>query len=103
MTHPTRIALSMIAVALAAQVSGAATPPSTRCEVGKLKTVASYASCRLKEDAKALTKGSSPDFTNCEKKINSKFPKLEEQAGPNVCPGGDGDLSDIKGRTDDFE
>jgi len=76
--------------------------PDLRCEVGKLKTVASYTSCRLKADAKGLTKGLSPDYGSCESRILSKFPRLEDQAGPGVCPSGM-DVADIKDRADDFE
>ena len=40
----------------AAGASLAGVPADVRCEVGKLKAVASYASCLLKEEAGALSK-----------------------------------------------
>ncbi|MFN2376514.1 MAG: DUF1566 domain-containing protein [Candidatus Binatia bacterium] len=79
----------------------AALTPETKCEVGKLKTVAAYASCRLKTEAKGLTQNLTPDFTKCVSKIDTKFPKLEESAGPGVCPS-ENDLVDIRDRTDVF-
>lgn len=76
-------------------------PPAERCEVGKLKLVATYASCRLKEEATALSKATSPDFSRCVDVLTTKFPKLEEAAGPMVCPSED-DVGDIQARSDDY-
>lgn len=81
--------------------AAAALTPEAKCEIGKLKTVAAYASCRLKTEAKGLSQELTPDFSKCESKINAKFPKLEEAAGPDICPS-ENDLVDIRDRTDVF-
>jgi len=95
-------ALATAAMALAATGASAALAPDVRCEVNKLKTTASYASCRLKAEAKGLSDMVAPDFTKCEEKINTKFPKHEEAAGPGICPS-ENDVADIRGITDDYE
>lgn len=76
--------------------------PELKCQVGKLKQTASYTSCRFKAEAKALATSLTPDFSRCEGKFNTKFPRLEEIAGPGVCPS-EADLGDIRDRADDFE
>lgn len=101
MTKPARILLAA-ALLLAAAPVHAALAPEVRCEAGKLKAVASYASCRLKADATGVIKNLSPDFSKCEEKILVKFPNLEEAAGPGICPS-ESDVIDIMDRTDDFE
>ncbi|HEY2773604.1 MAG TPA: DUF1566 domain-containing protein [Candidatus Binatia bacterium] len=94
--------LGSLLLLLPALPAAAGLSPDVRCETGKLKTTASYASCRLKADALGLVKSLSPDYSNCVSKIDSKFPKLEEQAGAGVCPSNN-DLGDIRARTDDYE
>ncbi len=76
--------------------------PEVRCETGKLKAVASYASCRLKADSRGLVNNESPNFDSCAEKILARFPKLEDDAGAGVCPS-ENDVADIKDRTEDFE
>jgi hypothetical protein len=92
---------STIVLGLAAVAQGAL-PDDLRCQIGKLKAVSSYTSCRLKADATGLQKNLTPDFTNCVEKFNTKFPRLEEVAGVGVCPS-ENDLGDIRDRSDDFE
>jgi len=86
----------------AASTHAAPLTPELRCEIGKLKAVATYSSCRLKADITGLTKNLSPDFSRCESKFTLKFPRLEEQADPAMCPSSN-DVVDLKDRTDDFE
>jgi hypothetical protein len=95
------LAVSSALTALPA-VSHAALSPALKCETGKLKTVASFASCLLKTEAKAVADMASPDFTKCREKINTKFPKYEANAGLGICPS-EGDVTDIRDRTEVFE
>jgi hypothetical protein len=90
------------ALVAAPAVSFAALTPELKCQTGKLKTVASFASCLLKTEAKAAGDLLTPDFTKCREKINTKFPKYEENAGAGICPS-EGDVADIRDRTELFE
>jgi len=72
-----------------------AVEPATKCEAGKLKEAAKYLSCRLKADAKAVTKSASADYSKCDEKLTTKFPALETKAGAGVCPT-EGDASTEK-------
>ena len=96
------VAIVTAAMALSATPGNAAMTPEVKCEVGQLKATASYASCRLKTEAKALSDMVTPDFTRCEEKFNTKFPKYEENAGPLVCLS-EGDLGEVRGLSDDYE
>jgi hypothetical protein len=86
------------AAALAAitlySVPALAADPMVTCEAGKLKISASYASCRLKAEATAVNKATSPDYSKCDEKFDDKFPATEVKA-ENVCPSL-GDQADIK-------
>ncbi len=95
----------LVAAALVTSIAPAWAGPTAdiKCEIGKLKAVAAYASCRLKVDAKALYPPAAADFAKCVDKINSKFPKLEESAGPGVCPSEGTDLAEVRDQSDDFE
>jgi hypothetical protein len=90
-----------VAGVLAMAPAWAVVPPDQRCEAGKLKLVASYALCRLKVESSAVAKNEIPDYSRCEEKFNTKFPKLEVNAGAGVCPS-EGDVGDIRDRSDDF-
>ena len=46
----------------------AALSDAAKCSSFKLKTAGGYAECLLKEDAKAVKKGSAPDYSKCESK-----------------------------------
>jgi hypothetical protein len=96
------VAALAVTSALAATSAHAALTPALKCQTGKLKTVASFASCLLKTEAKAVGNMLTPDFTKCREKIDIKFPKYEANAGPGVCPS-EGDLVDIRDRTEAFE
>jgi hypothetical protein len=60
--------------------------PAVKCESGKLKESSKYAACRLKADAKAVTKGIAADYTKCEAKFTDKWAKTENKAGVGICP-----------------
>lgn len=99
---PLSAAVAACALALVPAVAGAApVSAADRCEAGKLKLVAGYASCRLKEDATAITKAVSPDYSRCVDVFTGKYPKLEESAGAMVCPT-EGDLAGIQSRSDAY-
>lgn len=94
-------ALAVALVACASLPALAAASAAERCEAGKLKLVATYASCRLKEEATALSKSTTPDFSRCVDTFAGKFPKLEDVAAPMVCPSED-DAADIQARSDAY-
>ncbi len=89
------------AIAVVPAVSHALTP-ELKCETGQLKTVASFASCLLKAEAKAVGDMVTPDFTKCREKYNTKFPKFETNAGPGVCPS-EGDLVLVRDHAEEYE
>lgn len=94
------VAVTAVLLGMIPVLAGAATlTPADRCEAGKLKLVGTYASCRLKEESTALSKGIAPDFSRCVEVFSTKFPKLEDNAGPMVCPTED-DLVDLRDRSD---
>lgn len=93
---------AVVALALVAIDTQAGLDPALKCQIGKLKHTAKYASCRFKAETKALAKSLTPDFSRCEDQFNTKFPREEEIAGPGVCPS-EADLGDIRDRADDFE
>ncbi|MFN2427714.1 MAG: hypothetical protein ABR587_14855 [Candidatus Binatia bacterium] len=104
MFRNTKFVVAAATALLATTVSGAAAAlaPDVRCESGKLKATAVYASCLLKAESKGLLKMLSPDFSKCVEKFNAKFPKLEEQAGVGICPS-EMDVADIRDLTDEYE
>ena len=78
--------LMTIGILLAWSAPASAVEPAAKCEAGKLKEAAKYLSCRLKADAKAVTKSASADYSKCDEKLTIKFPALETKAGTGVCP-----------------
>lgn len=64
---------------------GAATDEQ-KCHSKKLKLAGVHAACRQKADAKAILKGTPPDYAKCDEALASKFAKTEEKAGPGICP-----------------
>ena len=74
-----------------------AADPAVKCESGKLKEASKYGACRMKADAKAVTKGGSPDYAKCEGKFADKWNKIETTAGPGVCPS-EGDATSMDSR-----
>ena len=95
---PAGVFAALVIASLTTDAAGAVTE-AVKCESGQLKAVASYASCRLKADAIALTKNISPDFTKCSEKITSKFPALEDA---NAC-NSEGDVAQIISLSDNYE
>jgi hypothetical protein len=96
MTTTIRFAATMAVVFLSVTVAQAA-DPAVKCESGKLKESSKYASCRLKADAKAVTKGVAADYEKCESKFADKWAKTESKAGPGVCPS-EGDQASMDAR-----
>jgi len=82
LTVATLIGLTVSLVPLAARAGD----PAVKCESGKLKESSKYAACRLKADAKAVTKGEAADYAKCEAKFADKWAKTETKAGVGICP-----------------
>jgi hypothetical protein len=80
------VTVSAAALVGLAAIAADAADPADKCESGKLKESAKYASCRLKAESKAILKATTPDFTKCESKFTPKFNALETKAGMGVCP-----------------
>jgi hypothetical protein len=93
MTTTIRFAAAVAVVFLSVTVAQAA-DQALKCEVGKLKTASKYAGCRLSVESKAVKKGEAPDYSKCTGKFSTKWQKLEEKAGPGVCPS-EGDENSI--------
>jgi hypothetical protein len=72
---------------------GAAAEPAAKCEAKKLTSAGSYAACRLKAQAKAELKGTTPDYAKCHEQFAKKLAKAEQSAGPGVCPSEGGEAS----------
>ena len=64
--------------ALTALVAGPAlaADPAIKCESGKLKESSKYSACRLKADAKAVSRGLAADYGRCEAKFIDKWTKI---------------------------
>lgn len=97
MRHQVATIASAIALLGLVSVAAHAADPAVKCESGKLKETAKYASCRLKAEAKAVQTATTPDYTTCEAKFTPKFNGLETKAGPGVCPS-EGDEASINAR-----
>jgi len=90
-----RLASLAAVAALLVSTAAHAADPAVKCETGKLKASGKYASCMLGADAKALLKGTSPDYTKCGEKIDTSWSKAETK-GAGQCPNGEGDQSEIQ-------
>jgi len=92
MTHSLRFAIGSAFTlgVLATVVSPAlALDPAVKCEADKLKTAASFTSCLLKADSKAVKKNIPADYSKCEQKLSDKWASIEAKAGGACPPGGD--------------
>jgi hypothetical protein len=84
--------------------SAYAADPAVKCESSKLKESSKYAACRLKADARAVSKGLPVDYTRCEDRFGDRWSKIEAKAGPAICPSeGDQVSMDIRITTDATE
>lgn len=90
-----RLAIFAAIAALVSVQAAHAADPAVGCESGKLKASGKYASCLLGADAKALLKGTSPDYTKCGEKIDKSWLKAETK-GAGQCPNGEGDQSEVQ-------
>jgi hypothetical protein len=79
---------TVVCAGLLMMVSGGAhaADPAVKCQASKLKESSKYSACRLKADAKAVTKGIAADYAKCEAKFADKWAKTETKAGSGVCP-----------------
>jgi len=72
--------------------------PDNRCAGAKIKATGKKASCMLGAEAKAASKGGSPDTTKCVAKFEKAFGKVEAK-GECVTTG---DQADIEAKVDAF-
>lgn len=84
-------ATMVVAVACVTAVS--ALTESDKCATQKMKVAGKYVSCRMNEEAKAIKKGTAPDFSKCNTKFADKWDKIESKAA-GACPT-EGDLEDV--------
>ncbi len=76
-----RLTSVLFASALALLAGSAlATSPEDRCEFQKNTIAGKYAFCRQKAEAKAIKKGTAPDFAKCDEKLLSKWARTEAKA-----------------------
>lgn len=54
--------------------------PEDKCEADKNKEAGKYAFCRAKAEAKAIKKGTVPEYTKCDDKLLGKWAKAEQKA-----------------------
>lgn len=75
---------SKLAIAAAFVAAGTGTAwglsPEDKCEVDKNKEAGKYAFCRQKAEAKAIKKGTAPDYAKCDAKLLDKWAKAEQKA-----------------------
>jgi hypothetical protein len=81
-----RLATAALAIVFLSVTAAHAADPAVKCESGKLKESSKYAACRLKADAKAVSKAVAADYTKCDSKFGDKWDKTEAKAGPGICP-----------------
>jgi hypothetical protein len=89
------IILCTAAVLLAWAGTAGALDPGPKCQAGKNKEAGKYADCRQKTEAKAIMTGVPADYKKCDEKFLQKWERLEEQAGPGVCPDGFADPNSL--------
>jgi hypothetical protein len=80
-----RVAAATLSIILISSTGALAADPAVKCESGKLKVSSKYSACRLKADAKAVSKGEAADYTNCVSKYSDKWDKTEMKA-EGACP-----------------
>ena len=64
---------------------GASPPAAPRCWSKPLQLVGKYGSCRLKMDAKAVKKGTNPDYSKCDAKFTDKWARVASKETES-CP-----------------
>lgn len=90
-------AMATIAVAVTLQLAAPGMPSAAsavdsaaRCEAGKNKVVANYLACRHKAFARAVQRGSEPDFARCDTSFTRKWDAVERKGGASCPTVGDG-------------
>jgi hypothetical protein len=71
---------TLVAIALAPR-STAAPTPAEKCLAKKLKEVGKYDLCRLKADAKGVTKSEPADYSKCTQKLTLKWGAIDGAGG----------------------
>ena len=65
--------------------TGSATGDAARCAAAKLKAAGKKCACVHKAQATAVLKGTTPDFTSCDAKLDAAYAKIELKAA-GACP-----------------
>lgn len=76
----TGVVTSLGAVALVwAATAGAAASDAEKCQASKNKEVGKYVACLQKAEAKAILKGTAPDYSKCDDTLHTKWAKLDSK------------------------
>lgn len=82
------LALAAGALALSGVPVLGAPSAAQQCAAFKIKATGKYYQCRMQADAKAVKKGTTPDFAKCDTKVVEAFQKAEVKYGT-ACPTAD--------------
>ncbi len=85
-----------LACLTASATSAAALSDEDKCAVQKMKVAGKYVFCRMKAEAKAIKKGTAPDFAKCDTKFAAKWATIEAKAaGACTTPGDAANVASI--------
>lgn len=84
-----------VVVVVGLGVAAAAPTAAQKCQAAKLKEVGKYDACRLKAEATAVIKATTPDTSKCDSKFTTNWGKIEAKAA-GACPT-TGDVTPIGG------
>ncbi len=73
------------AIVLTAGTALATPTPADKCKASKNKVAGAYYACREKLEAKAVSKGGTPDYSTCTSKFTDKWTDAETE-GSTDCP-----------------
>lgn len=79
------IATGFTVLMLAGSDASSGPAPADKCEASKNKAAGAYYSCLAKAEAKAVTKGSIPDYSKCTAKFDAKWDHAETTSA-GACP-----------------
>jgi cysteine-rich repeat protein len=75
----TRISIAIIATLIVTSGPALARTDAQKCSAFKWKAAGTHARCLLKEDARALKAGKSPDYSACERKLTLKYTRADRK------------------------
>lgn len=70
---------------LFAPITANALDQGAKCQAGKLKIAAKYGSCRLRQEARSITRGTEPDHFKCRTQFRTHWASTESKWG-GLCP-----------------